>query len=316
MTPFMSEVQSKWKPLRKEDKEKTTKEAIYDIQQRVGQLNSLSIKTHPDIAYPIRRLQSEASMPDQNASNTTVSSRARILWQFVTKDELDEVIIEKFSKTVTTYVKRRFEDNDLDFNLYLNDIDFRGGIQRPSGAKRMADRLRRVIISRPRRNAYEGICLLFRRRPVTWYSKKQSTIAPSITVAEYCAYDGNQGRYLAQGVATWLMNRYLFDFKAPVQSYGNNPDVACITGAGHIRFVGELKTPWVRGHNQSSALDDDAWLRHVLGQITEYMRDVNLKYGFISTYNKTIFLRQRQDPTTGWQIVQKMRLSKASLNPD
>lgn len=58
------------------------------------------------------------------------------------------------------------------------------------------------------------------------------------------------------------MNRYLFDFKAAVQSYGKNPDVACITGAGHIRFVGELKAPWL----PDPALSDDAWFRHVLGE--------------------------------------------------
>lgn len=56
------------------------------------------------------------------------------------------------------------------------------------------------------------------------------------------------------------------DFKASVHSYDKTPDVACITGAGDLRLVGELKTPWVQGHKLSLALGDDASFRHVLGK--------------------------------------------------
>jgi hypothetical protein len=37
----------------------------------------------------------------------------RILWQFVTKDELHKQIIEKASKTATTCARKHPETNDL-----------------------------------------------------------------------------------------------------------------------------------------------------------------------------------------------------------
>lgn len=113
---------------------------------------------------------------------------------------------------MTTYVKKHFEDNDLDFNLYLNDLDFRGGIQPPSGAKRSADRLRRLIIPRPPgRNgtSTEAYVSFFAGAPISWYSKKQSTNAPSSTVAKYCVYDAA----VKEGI--WVRELLRFDIDNP-----------------------------------------------------------------------------------------------------
>ncbi|EAW22479.1 uncharacterized protein NFIA_011680 [Aspergillus fischeri NRRL 181] len=90
------------------------------------------------------------------------------------------------------------------------------------------------------------------------------------------------------------------DFKAAVQTYGKTPHVACITEWGHIRFVGELKVPWVTEHSLTVALRDVAMYSGKSPNTC--MRDLDLRYGFISTYNQTIFLRQHQDPMTGWEI--------------
>ncbi|KAK1139206.1 hypothetical protein N8T08_001201 [Aspergillus melleus] len=96
----------------------------------------------------------------------------------------------------------------------------------------------------------------------------------------------------------------LGDFPASVAVYGKRPDIACLTNAGVLRFIGELKTPWVRDHSILLAMvqADKEWFRHILGQIAEYMKDLNLTYGALSTYKQTIFLRQYHDPNLGWQL--------------
>ncbi|KAB8277032.1 hypothetical protein BDV30DRAFT_223995 [Aspergillus minisclerotigenes] len=67
---------------------------------------------------------------------------------------------------------------------------------------------------------------------------------------------------------------------------GKVPDVVLMTTSGSMRIVGEMKTRWV------VAL---AHLRHILeskAQIAGYMKMSDRKYGFISTYEETIFLKQ------------------------
>ncbi|KAJ5116639.1 hypothetical protein N7456_000987 [Penicillium angulare] len=64
-----------------------------------------------------------------------------------------------------------------------------------------------------------------------------------------------------------------------------------------ILAVGELKTPWVLPHSLSRAISQAAagkeeLIRHILGQIAGYMNEFSLKYGIISTYEETVFLRQ------------------------
>lgn len=78
--------------------------------------------------------------------------------------------------------------------------------------------------------------------------------------------------------------------------------------------MGEGKTPWINEHDLDNALwnfdvgSDERLFRHQLGQtcaimfdsrahipigqIAEYMFDMNLKYGFMTTYTQTIFLRK------------------------
>ena len=39
-----------------------------------------------------------------------------------------------------------------------------------------------------------------------------------------------------------------------------------------------------------------------LGQIAQYMKDLRLKYGVMTTYEETIFLQQEQDITGDWRL--------------
>jgi hypothetical protein len=65
--------------------------------------------------------------------------------------------------------------------------------------------------------------------------------------------------------------------------------MACTNSLGQLRFLGEMKTPCVR----ESICNVDAY-KEPLGQISKYMHmDTNLRYGFISTYDQTVFLRQK-----------------------
>lgn len=59
-----------------------------------------------------------------------------------------------------------------------------------------------------------------------------------------------------------------------------------------LEAVGELKVPWVGDHDVllASGLDKD--FRHLLSQIIRYMLKLQMKYGWISNYEQTIFLRQ------------------------
>ncbi|KAJ5817932.1 hypothetical protein N7447_007940 [Penicillium robsamsonii] len=86
----------------------------------------------------------------------------------------------------------------------------------------------------------------------------------------------------------------------PYPGYKKAPDFVLMTSAHEAKVVGEVKVPWIREHNlrklitefESGAKQDN--LRHVLGQIAEYMFDSRLKYGFLTTYEYTIFLRKEE----------------------
>ncbi|KAK2808822.1 hypothetical protein FQN50_004298 [Emmonsiellopsis sp. PD_5] len=62
-----------------------------------------------------------------------------------------------------------------------------------------------------------------------------------------------------------------------------------------MRIVGEAKTPWK--HNlektyRAYKIQDDEDIRHALGQIAAYMHQFEMRYGFLTTYDFTIFIMQ------------------------
>ncbi|KAJ5214565.1 hypothetical protein N7449_001734 [Penicillium cf. viridicatum] len=111
---------------------------------------------------------------------------------------------------------------------------------------------------------------------------------------------GVQGRFLqavghsvsaalnAQGI-----NLVFADFKCTGTKYSCTPDVVVMQKEGNLRVVWELKVPWVEVHKLHQLIKDEDDFRQVLGQPLKYMRELYQNYGFISTYDETIFLRQR-----------------------
>ncbi|KAJ5329047.1 hypothetical protein N7452_009437 [Penicillium brevicompactum] len=61
--------------------------------------------------------------------------------------------------------------------------------------------------------------------------------------------------------------------------------------------VGEAKTPWSVDLDGIKYADKNGVpFRRLLGQISGYMNQLNLKYGFLTTYEKTIFLKRETHP--------------------
>ncbi|RFU35279.1 hypothetical protein B7463_g1019, partial [Scytalidium lignicola] len=77
------------------------------------------------------------------------------------------------------------------------------------------------------------------------------------------------------------------------QGVVRTPDIACLADDGGIRVVGEVKTPWC--HDLTGAMQDPAKRQKWLGQIAEYMWSTRCKYGFMSTYEETVFIMQDVD---------------------
>ncbi|KAJ5206559.1 hypothetical protein N7491_002826 [Penicillium cf. griseofulvum] len=89
------------------------------------------------------------------------------------------------------------------------------------------------------------------------------------------------------------------DFKCTTNAltYRKTPDIIIMRPNGSSYVVGEIKTFWVYEHQLARVtarfnFGEEKFLRQVLGQIAQYMQDLDLKFGFISTYNETFFLRQ------------------------
>ncbi|KAE8330048.1 hypothetical protein BDV39DRAFT_191005 [Aspergillus sergii] len=61
-----------------------------------------------------------------------------------------------------------------------------------------------------------------------------------------------------------------------------------------IWIVGEIKVPWVDDHDIDRTLEDGfpRKISQLFGQIAQYMKLANLRYGFLSTYEQTVFFRQ------------------------
>ena len=71
-----------------------------------------------------------------------------------------------------------------------------------------------------------------------------------------------------------------------------------MAGNTTIKLVGELKVPWVIQHDLGKAdRRPERELRQKIAQPVRDMQALGCEYGFISTYNHTIFLRQFQSPS-------------------
>ncbi|GKZ25205.1 hypothetical protein AbraIFM66951_000546 [Aspergillus brasiliensis] len=145
------------------------------------------------------------------------------------------------------------------------------------------------------------------------YRRPLGEASPHSLLKEHCLVGneiGVQGRWNTHvgEVMSAIFHEQQFDltfadFVCAGEDYSKNPDLALISATPNTLVVGELKTPWIKHHNLSKAARVDAKHRHVLGQIVEYMYDLEVKYGIMSTYDQTVFLRLYHDPTNGgWQV--------------
>ncbi|OQD76026.1 hypothetical protein PENDEC_c005G05172 [Penicillium decumbens] len=101
------------------------------------------------------------------------------------------------------------------------------------------------------------------------------------------------------------MGFFFGDSKSFLSDYKKVPDFLIIKSPNtSIAVVGELKVPWVKHHKLGQNIllaermgGSEDNLRICLGQIAQYMQDLGLKYGILTTYNETIFVRQRGSVT-------------------
>ncbi|KAM5471904.1 hypothetical protein MauCBS54593_003311 [Microsporum audouinii] len=119
------------------------------------------------------------------------------------------------------------------------------------------------------------------------------------------------GPTTAVAFANGIMTRF-GDFKVSAEAKGEKtliPDfvavhcpaydfkgLADLTEKPQLRFVGEAKTPWNHdledSYNRYFVQGKQSFLRRALGQIAQYMHRYKMKYGFLTTHDHTIFLKQ------------------------
>ncbi|OQD60810.1 hypothetical protein PENPOL_c020G10752 [Penicillium polonicum] len=75
--------------------------------------------------------------------------------------------------------------------------------------------------------------------------------------------------------------------------------------------VGQIVVPWVQEHALWDCYNDDRLMRKVLAQPIQYMVELDVKYGWISTYEYSIFLRQTYTNNSG--ILRRLPLGRRKL---
>ncbi|KAJ5468653.1 hypothetical protein N7475_006405 [Penicillium sp. IBT 31633x] len=122
---------------------------------------------------------------------------------------------------------------------------------------------------------------------------------------------GLQGRFqqaighaLGKALETSSINIYFGDLKCSGSTYQNIPDIVGlqdVNGTTQVKLVGELKVPWVDDHELLAAVASQSNLRCKIAQPLRDMQKLHCEYGFISTYEETIFPRQFQVPGGAWE---------------
>lgn len=113
------------------------------------------------------------------------------------------------------------------------------------------------------------------------------------------------GQVLGVALEAQGVDLHFADFACAGLQYDHVPDIVglSITAQGtELRLVGEVMVPWVPEHSLSRVYGQTERLRHVFGQPILYMGDLQCAYGFISTYDETIFFRQAQLPSGEWHV--------------
>ncbi|EGE04538.1 hypothetical protein TEQG_03409 [Trichophyton equinum CBS 127.97] len=74
----------------------------------------------------------------------------------------------------------------------------------------------------------------------------------------------------------------------------------------YLKFIGEAKTPW--NHDLGKIYENfvagkKTKINSALGQISKYMYQHKIRYGFLTTYNETIFLKQKLFKDSTWGLL-------------
>ncbi|KZF26200.1 hypothetical protein L228DRAFT_242633 [Xylona heveae TC161] len=110
-------------------------------------------------------------------------------------------------------------------------------------------------------------------------------------------FNQHVGQVMGSVFRTLDISLWFGDYRASpdVSMGGDTPDIVVMDGDGLLKLVGEAKTPW-RHNIASTMLQPQERLRRYLGQISRYMYIAKIKFGFLTTYNQTIFFKQEPDP--------------------
>jgi len=88
-------------------------------------------------------------------------------------------------------------------------------------------------------------------------------------------FEQHIGQVMSAIFGSYELNLVFGDFRASTSTYTKVPDIACMDLSGELRFIGEMKTPWVLDHLLQAAIEDEMDLRSAfehLGQIAMYLR--------------------------------------------
>lgn len=92
-----------------------------------------------------------------------------------------------------------------------------------------------------------------------------------VAVGDQHGVERRFGQHIGQVMSGVLesqeMDLVLGGFKWTTSDYDRVPGIACFDGAGLLKAVGDIKTPWAREHNLEAALrpGNEEWLRELLG---------------------------------------------------
>jgi hypothetical protein len=81
-----------------------------------------------------------------------------------------------------------------------------------------------------------------------------------------CLTDSNSKSGMTAIFASQRVDLRFGDFKAGAVVYDRVLDVACFDGAGTVKLIGEIKTPWVADHQIQKTLDNEVKFRRTLSE--------------------------------------------------
>lgn len=123
------------------------------------------------------------------------------------------------------------------------------------------------------------------------------------------------GHVMGMALEASSINLYFGDFRCLGRRYPHPPDVVGLqdaNGLTEIKLVGELKVPWVTTHDLTAAVARERNLRKKIAQPLRDMQMLDCEYGFVSTYEQTIFLRQFQSPGGAWEVWYSQPISSSA----